>query len=86
MHEWTGSPESFFKCVSARHSPGVKPPRGCAVCFRAQTASSVSVLDAKLGVKSSVWLCARHLPGAAQLAYVHDIASLGRLLKHRGSG
>jgi len=86
VHEWTGSPESFFKCVSARHSPGVKPPRGCAVCFRAQTASSVSVLDAKLGVKSSVWLCARHLPGAAQLAYVHDIASLGRLLKHRGSG
>ena len=83
VHKWNGNPASFFMCVEARKPPGVKASRACAVCYRLQTTSSVSVLDVKLGVRCSVWLCARHLPAAAQLAYVHDVASLGCLLKHR---
>jgi hypothetical protein len=72
-------------CAYNRQKPSVQVSTACAVCVRAQTASSVSVLDVELGVKSAVWLCARHLPNAAQLAYVYDIASLRRLLQHRAS-
>ena len=85
VHAWNGSPESFFKCAYDKQKPSVQVSTACAVCFRAQTASSVSVFDVELGVKSAVWLCARHLPSAAQLAYVYDIASLRRLLQHRAS-
>jgi hypothetical protein len=85
VHAWNGSPESFFKCAYNKQKPSVQVSTACAVCFRAKTASIVSVLDVELGVKSAVWLCARHLPSAAQLAYVYDIASLRRLLQHRAS-
>ena len=83
VHAWTGSPESFYKCVLEQRRPRAHVSRACGVCYRAQTTSSVSVFDARLGVQSTVWLCARHLPSAVQLAYVYDIASLKRLVAHK---
>lgn len=83
VHVWSGNAETFFRCT---HQPEQRPEgasRACVVCYRAHGASPVSVFDNKLGVKSTAWLCGRHLPPAPQLAYVHDIESLRKLLKHR---
>lgn len=81
VHAWTGNAETFFKCT---HQPERRPEsHACVVCYRPHMVSPVSVFDNKLGVRSTAWLCARHLPPAPQLAYVHDVESLRQLLKHK---
>jgi len=88
VHAWDGSATAFYQCARSASAQPERPARpapaqGCVVCLRAQGCSAVPVFDPRLGVCTSAWLCGRHMPPAAQLDYVHDIAALRQLLRCR---
>lgn len=81
VHNWQGTGCEFFKCDSAKRRGG-EPPKHCAVCYRNVLLTRVRVLDKKLGLMQTLFLCNRHCPRLGQLQYVHDVASLRCLVTH----
>jgi hypothetical protein len=74
----------FYQCARQTERPArPAPAQGCVVWLRAQGCSAVTVFDPRLGVRTPVWLCGRHLPPAAQIEYAHDITALRELLRCR---
>jgi hypothetical protein len=84
VHVWDGSAVAFYQCAhSSERLARPLPAQGCVVCHRVQGCLPVAVFDARLGVRTQASLCARHMPHAPQLAYVHDITALRELLRSR---
>tara|TARA_Y100000389_G_scaffold192889_1_gene220946 strand:+ start:31396 stop:32997 length:1602 start_codon:yes stop_codon:yes gene_type:complete len=82
LHEWNSSGEEFFSCKK-NHDKLQVCKNECILCKRIVNLSKIEVLDTSLGIKHSMYLCARHTPREYQLPYIHDVPALVQCLKKR---